>query len=146
MSIWSDIHKRSNGKIVSKEDEFEMYSDEFSQMGSGEYNYFRYEIWAGNGYPLIKITPDINLTMFSEVYSVQCVMPDGKSYDLDKKKIDGFNVFYYHCNKSTDYVQGLSGHDGKRYTLNELKDLAKEFIKHLINCEMNLIYKQDFDF
>ena len=143
MSIWSDIHKRSNGKTVSKEDELEIYSGEFSQIGSGEYNQYRYEIWTGGTHPFIAIIPNLITTNLSDVYSVECIMPDGKSYDLARSNRVDACIFYHHFNKYTDYILGDYGHDGKKYTLNELQDLAKEFIKHLITCECDLIYKYD---
>lgn len=132
MSIWSDIHKRSNGKTVTKEDEFEIYSGEFSQIDSGKYNHYRYEIWTCSAYPFISIMPDAIRTNLSDVYSVECILPDGKSYDLIKSRRADALIFYHHFNKYTDYISGDQGHDGKKYTLNELQWLAKEFIKHLM--------------
>lgn len=147
MSIWSDIHKRSNGEISTKEDYSLIYYPATGMgmeiVGSGEYDGNKYEIFTNGTFPMIKIYMDFNISAFSGCQEVKLNRDDskGKYYTLDREIIGKNTVFTYYCDTVTDYTYGDDS--GDKYTLDDLKVLAEKFIDLINACESDMINHQD---
>lgn len=146
MSVWSDIHKRSNGGTVSKENFLEIYNKDYEEDGavlkSGTYKDTEYSIYTTGKYPFIKVTMEMMISVFSGYRVVKFLFDDGKYYEIDRITNGKETGFMYFFNKEDDYVEGE--HDGKKHTLSELESIAKEIIDKILESEEKL-GKEDID-
>lgn len=156
MTIWSDIHKKSNGFTNKEEDIGEVYSsgvDGTVKLYEGKYRDADYQIITNGSYPFVKLIFNKSVSVLDFLTGksiVRLKSPDGKYYDLGKstesqnKKIK----FTYWFNKDDDYVEDVDSemqltkpHPGHKYTVHELKDYCEMFIDLIIDMETELITK-----
>lgn len=139
MSIWADIHKRSTGLTISKEDFAQIYTGENkeTELTSGEYKGNKYAVYTNGQYPYIAIVMGLEISVFSGYPIVKLKLKDGKYYNLDRVASKNDVTYMYTFNKDTDYVEGE--HDGKKYSLEIIKSFIEEFIDCILECEKDLI-------
>jgi len=153
MSIWTDIHRRSIGDTISKEDFHQIYNDEIDGtelLYTEEYKGCTLEVHTNGMYPWIDLIFKSGLSSFSGKDLVRLKDEDGKYYNLDRF-FDGTRTrFSFWFNRDEDYVAGnpeshysvTKPHDGIKYTLEDLKVIAKKFTDLLIQCEKDLSYME----
>lgn len=140
MSIWSDIHRKSNGDSISKEDFSQIYNPDIEGdevLDTDEYKGNQYMIYTTGSYPYIVIMMKQEISVFSGYQLVKLKRSDGKYYDMERVAADGKVGFTYFCNNKDDYVE--DDHDGKKYGLSELKSMAEEFIDLILDCESDFM-------
>lgn len=162
MSIWTDIHRRSNGNQARKEDYLDIYHHEsmIKTLHTDAYaGCATYEIITNGAYPAIMITfyGDYILNSIDRQV-VKLKAPDNKYYDLFQCTFVGSDgrstLFSYAFNKDDDYVNEVDDdfynkrmppHPGHKYSIVELKKYADMFIELLINMntEINKMKKYE---
>jgi len=138
MSIWADIHQKSLGGNISKEDFSLIYTGENKsiELQSDEYKGNKYSIYTSGSYPYIKIIMNQQISVFSGYQLVKLRSDDGTYYDLDRVA-NGNEVGYaYFFNKDDDYVEGQ--HDGKKYSIEMIKTMTEKFIDLILESEKRL--------
>lgn len=154
MSIWTDIHRRSNGNQVREEDYLDIYHHEsvIKTLCIDAYaGCATYEINTNGAYPAIVIMfyGDHILGGLGPVVKLKA--PDNKYYDLYRNIFVGSDgkstQFSYGFNKDDDYVNEVDDdfynkrmppHPGHKYSIVELKKYAEMFIDLLISMNKEL--------
>jgi hypothetical protein len=142
MSFWGDVHKRSRGDEIRKEEFARIYFDcnspkrEVIIADEGDYEGYHYTVSTAGDYPVVCIETESKISFFSGA-DIARLKLDDKEYDLYRHQMNGTTRFCYDFNKEGDYVHNQA--DGHVYTVNEVVDYAKQFIDKIINCD------HDFD-
>ena len=139
MSIWSDIEDRSAGTL--REEEFkEIYPGKLPNknlLDSGDYKDGDYMIFTSGQYPYITVRINMELSVFAGAGSVKIHTKDGDDVELRRTTAKGgYSVYTLELNRDEDFV--LDEHDGKQYSLDMLKDIAKDLIDQILKCEYDL--------
>lgn len=141
MSVWNEIRKKSLGARRRIEDIASLYPEghRAGLISEENINGNKYEIKTNGSNPYIVIqlknhkTP---ISMFSS-YNKVTLDIDGEDYEVEVDRVaDQGYYFSYQFNKETDYVYGE--HDGKTWTLDEIKELAEKIINVLLTQEDKL--------
>lgn len=148
MSVWTDLHKRSNGTTVSQEDIHLIYGerDEVDTICEEKYKDGTYKVRTNGMYPFLEIVFNGRISIFSGKDVVRLKSDSGEYYDLGRYYGDGHTVFNYWFNKSDDYIgvgsnpdtMFMKPHPGHKYTLDEMKQIAEMFIDLIHQCESDL--------
>jgi hypothetical protein len=147
MSVWADLHKRSNGIQASKEDYGLIYGlmDEPEILFEEKYREGTYIILTNGMYPFLKIILKISLSIFTGEPVVKIKTKDGDEFNLGRQYANGETIFTYSFSKDDDYVaqgdpemQLDKPHPGHKYTLDELKDYANLFIDLILEKHYNV--------
>ena len=140
MSIWSDMEDRSAGISLSKEDYNLLYGGGvLKQIHKDTYKDMIYKITAKD-FPYIEIISKLYISIFSG--SKQVILKDDKkTYELQRECMDNSTLFFYECNKESDYIPNVQ--DGHLYSLDELKSLAEKLIDLILKAESNLFNEAD---
>lgn len=152
MSVWTDIHKRSNGLSIRMEDTNLIYSGECEivKLDEGEYRDKTYKIYTNGQYPSVKIFTENRISYFSGMQIVRLKSETGETYNLERARSskDNLTVFTYYFNTKKDYIcdfndvdrdiQLEDSHPGHKYTLAELRKYAEMFIDLIIKCDDDL--------
>lgn len=140
MSIWGDIRRRSDGKMISQE-EFNLVYPGKSKQGDitlvdGTYKDCVYKIGTTGEYPIIRFDVNRPLSVFAGAGMVQIETDDGEKFNLNRVSDGSGSTYTYEFNKDGDYIQGH--HPGKQYSVETLDDIAKVFIDIILDREDNL--------
>lgn len=154
MSIWTDIHRRSNGNQARKEDYLDIYHHEsvIKTLYTDAYaGCATYEINTNGAYPAIVIIFYSNYIMSNLGGPVvKLKAPDNKYYVLNLNRLtfdDISTQFSYVFNKDDDYVNEVDDdfynkivppHPGHKYSIVELKKYAEMFIDLLVNMNIEI--------
>ena len=148
MSVWADIHKKSNGITVSKEDFHLIYGerDDVDTLCEEKYKDGTYKVRTNGMYPFLEIVFNRGLSIFSGKDVVRLKSDSGEYYDLGRYYGDGHTYFNYWFNKPEDHIEKGADpvtmvekpHPGHKYTLDELKNIAEMFIDLIHQCESEL--------
>ena len=142
MSVWNDMRKRSLGGDLKQEDFTVVYPGEnmgeeiLDPLVSETYEECDYSIFTTGTYPWIHIVVARPLSVFAGTHRVKLVTNDGEEYLLDREYSGSEAYYNLTLAREGDFV--LGDHDGKKYTIEELKTLAKKIIDQLINCENDI--------
>lgn len=139
MSIWSDIEDRSAG-ILRKEEFNKIYPGKLPDknlLDSGDYKDGDYMIFTSGQYPYITIRISVELSVFAGAGTVKIHTKDGDDVELKRTTAKGgYSVYTLELNRDEDFV--LDEHDGKQYSLEMLRELAKDIIDQILKCEYDL--------
>jgi hypothetical protein len=148
MSVWTDLHKRSNGITVSQEDFHLIYGerDDVDILCEEKYKDGTYKVMTNGMYPFLEIIFNRGLSIFSGKDVVRLKSDSGEYYDLGRLYGDGHTYFNYWFNKPEDHIEVGADpdmmvekpHPGHKYTLDELKQIAEMFIDLIHQCESEL--------
>ena len=139
MSIWSDIEDRSAGEL--REEEFKKiypgHCPEKNLLEDGEYNEGDYMIFTNGKYPYITIRVNMEISIFAGFGRVKIHTKDGEDVELRRTTAKGgYSVYTLELDRDEDFV--LDEHDGKKYSLDMLRDIAKDLIDQILKCEYDL--------
>ena len=139
MSIWSDIEDRSSG-VLRTEDFKMIYPGKLSDknlLESGDHKDGDYMIFTAGQYPYITVRISIGLSVFAGAGTVKIHTKDGENLELKRTTAKGgYSVYTLELNRDKDFV--LDDHDGKQYSLDMLRELAKNVIDQILKCEYDL--------
>ena len=139
MSIWRDIEDRAAGNVIRNEDFYKVYPGSLPEdnlLHTGKYKNQEYMIFTDGGYPYITIYIDRNLSIFAGAGIIKINDKNGQLITLDRT-VDGLkSVYRFDLNRGEDYV--VDDHNGKKYTIDMLEDIAKDIIEQILECEDNL--------
>jgi hypothetical protein len=139
MSIWSDIQDRS-AVILRKEDFNKIYPGKLPDknlLDSGDYKDGDYMIFTSGLYPYITVRISMELSVFAGAGIVKIHTKDGEDVELRRTTAKGgYSVYTLELNRDEDFV--LDEHDGKQYSLDMLRELAKDLIDQILKCEYDL--------
>ena len=140
MSIWSDIQDRSSGETIRQEDFHKVYPGEIPDknlLESEDYKDGDYMIFTNGNYPYITVRLHIELSVFAGAGVVKIHTKDGDDVELKRTTAKGgYSVYTLELNRDEDFV--LDDHDGKQYSLDMLRDIAKDLIDQILKCEYDL--------
>ena len=129
MSIWRNISQRSEGISIRKEDCGLIYGGcGKEKLFEEKYLDFVYEIWTTGDYPYIVMKTETNLKGYTGCANIEMTDTQGDKVIFDRHVLPCFTgagwteLFKYVCNKNNQ----------KKYTLGQLKNLAKDYINILI--------------
>lgn len=147
MSIWGDIRRRSDGKMISQE-EFNIVYPGKSKHGDitivdGTYKDCVYKVGTTGEYPIIRFDVQRPLSVFAGAGMVQVVTEDGEKFNLDRVSDGSGSTYTYEFNKDEDYIQGK--HPGKQYSVQTLDEIAKMFIDLILESEDDLASRMEKD-
>ena len=144
MSIWAEIHKRSNGKRITKEEFNEVYSGDFSNKTilEGNYRDCQYFIDTNGYYPLVRISVERPMSVFAGAGIVNLETEPGKFFNLERVSNGTLSNYVYSFNKDVDYV--VNEHDGIQYSVAMLEDIIKLFIDRILKSEDDLAGRMNF--
>lgn len=136
MSIWSDIQDRSAGEL--RDEEFKKiypgHCLEKNLLEDGEYKGEDYRIFTNGKYPFIAIRVNMAISFFSGSGQVKIPDKDGKVVELKRTTSKGgYSIYTLELNRDDDFV--LGEHNGKKYSLDMLRDIAKDIIDQILKCE-----------
>ena len=139
MSIWSDIEDRSSG--VLRTEDFKMIDPgklpDKNLLESGDHKDGDYMIFTAGQYPYITVRIGIGLSVFAGAGTVKIHTKDGENLELKRTTAKGgYSVYTLELNRDKDFV--LDDHDGKQYSLDMLRELAKNIIDQILKCEYDL--------
>ena len=139
MSIWSDIEDRSSG--VLRTEDFKMIDPgklpDKNLLESGDHKDGDYMIFTAGQYPYITVRIGIGLSVFAGAGTVKIHTKDGENLELKRTTAKGgYSVYTLELNRDKDFV--LDDHDGKQYSLDMLRELAKNVIDQILKCEYDL--------
>ena len=139
MSIWSDIEDRSSG-VLRTEDFKMIYPGKLPDknlLESGDHKDGDYMIFTAGQYPYITVRIGIGLSVFAGAGTVKIHTKDGENLELKRTTAKGgYSVYTLELNRDKDVV--LDDHDGKQYSLDMLRELAKNVIDQILKCEYDL--------
>ena len=139
MSIWSDIEDRSSG-VLRTEDFKMIYPGKLPDknlLESGDHKDGDYMIFTAGQYPYITVRIGIWLSVFAGAGTVKIHTKDGENLELKRTTAKGgYSVYTLELNRDKDFV--LDDHDGKQYSLDMLRELAKNVIDQILKCEYDL--------
>ena len=139
MSIWSDIEDRSSG-VLRTEDFKMIYPGKLPDknlLESGDHKDGDYMIFTAGQYPYIAVRIGIRLSVFAGAGTVKIHTKDGENLELKRTTAKGgYSVYTLELNRDKDFV--LDDHDGKQYSLDMLRELAKNIIDQILKCEYDL--------
>jgi hypothetical protein len=139
MSIWSDIQDRS-AVILRKEEFKNIYPGKLPDknlLDSGDYKDGDYMIFTSGLYPYITVRISMELSVFAGAGIVKIHTKDGDDVELKRTTAKGgYSVYTLELNRDEDFV--LDEHDGKQYSLDMLRELAKDLIDQILKCEYDL--------
>lgn len=139
MSIWSDIQDRSAGTL-RKEEFNKIYPGKLPDknlLDSGDYKDGDYMIFTSGQYPYITVRISMELSVFAGAGSIKIHTKDGDDVELKRTTAKGcYSVYTLELNRDEDFV--LDEHDGKQYSLEMLRELAKDLIDQILKCEYDL--------
>ena len=140
MSVWMDIHKRSNGDMERKEESIYSYGAGYFVISKNKYKNIEYHIVAEDGCPYIKIITPLGISAITGMDKIEMKAKDGKLLKFDHIATKEHNIITYKFDKEDDYVEDLhaghrNSHPGKKYTYSEIDGYAKEFIDQLQEME-----------
>ena len=139
MSIWSDIEDRSSG-VLRTEDFKMIYPGKLSDknlLESGDYKDGDYMIFTSGQYPYITVRISIELSVFAGAGTVKIHTKDGENIELKRTTAKGgYSVYTLELNRDKDFV--LDDHDGEQYSLDMLREMAKNIIDQILKCEYDL--------
>ena len=139
MSIWSDIQDRSSG-VLRTEDFKMIYPGKLPDknlLEQGDHKDGDYMIFTAGQYPYITVRISIELSVFAGAGTVKIHTKDGENLELKRTTAKGgYSVYTLELNRDKDFV--LDDHDGKQYSLDMLRELAKNIIDQILKCEYDL--------
>ena len=139
MSLWSEIQDRSAGE-VRKEDFKIVYPGKLPNkelLEAGEYKDEVYMIYTTGQYPFIAVTISIPISVFAGAGVVRLSYEvEGERVELKRMMGGGGAVYTLVLNRDKDFV--LDGHEGKKYSLDTLREIAKDIIDQILKCEYDL--------
>ena len=139
MSIWSDIQDRSSG-VLRTEDFKMIYPGKLPDknlLESGDHKDGDYMIFTAGQYPYITVRISIELSVFAGAGTVRIHTKEGENLELKRTTAKGgYSVYTLELNRDKDFV--LDDHDGKQYSLDMLRELAKNVIDQILKCEYDL--------
>ena len=139
MSLWSEIQDRSAGE-VRKEDFKIVYPGKLPNkelLEAGEYKDEVYMIYTTGQYPFIAVTISIPISVFAGAGVVRLSYEvDGERVELKRMMGGGGAVYTLVLNRDKDFV--LDWHEGKKYSLDMLREIAKDIIDQILKCEYDL--------
>ena len=139
MSIWSDIQDRSSG-VLRTEDFKMIYPGKLPDnnlLERGDHKDGDYMIFTAGQYPYITVRISIELSVFAGAGTVKIHTKDGENLELKRTTAKGgYSVYTLELNRDKDFV--LDDHDGKQYSLDMLRELAKNIIDQILKCEYDL--------
>ena len=137
MSIWSDMEARGTGDFFKEEDNSRIYTgiDKQVTLGRGEYRGIRYSLETNGRYPSIAIQMNQMDNNTFEDHNMVILRGEGKTYDLDRFETKAGITYFYNFNAAGDYIEGSKLPDNKKHTLEEMAELAKEFIDILLKSK-----------
>ena len=140
MSIWSDLQDRSNGEIIRQEDFHKIYPGELpvkNLLESEDYKDGDYMIFTNGNYPYITVRLHMQLSVFAGAGVIHIESKDGEDLELKRHTAKGgYSIYTLELNREGDFI--LDVQDGKKYSLEMLRDLAKDIIDQIIKCELDL--------
>jgi hypothetical protein len=129
MSIWRNISQRSEGITIRKEDNGLIYGGcGKEKLFEDKYQDFVYEIWTTGDYPYIVMKTETNLKGYTGAGNIEMKDTNGDKVIFNRYVLPCFTgvgwteLFKYVCDKNNQ----------KKYTLGQLKNLAKHYINILI--------------
>ena len=139
MSLWSEIQDRSAGE-VRKEDFKIVYPGKLPNkelLEAGEYKDEVYMIYTTGQYPFIAVTISIPISVFAGAGVVRLSYEvEGERVELKRMMGGGGAVYTLVLNRDKDFV--LDWHEGKKYSLDTLREIAKDIIDQILKCEYDL--------
>ena len=139
MSIWSDIQDRSSG-VLRTEDFKMIYPGKLPDnnlLERGDHKDGDYMIFTAGQYPYITVRISIELSVFAGAGTVKIHTKDGENLELKRTTAKGgYSVYTLELNRDKDFV--LDDHDGKQYSLDMLREMAKNIIDQILKCEYDL--------
>ena len=139
MSLWSEIQDRSAGE-VRKEDFKIVYPGKLPNkelLEAGEYKDEVYMIYTTGQYPFIAVTISIPISVFAGAGVVRLSYEvEGERVELKRMMGGGGAVYTLVLNRDKDFV--LDWHEGKKYSLDMLREIAKDIIDQILKCEYDL--------
>ena len=124
MSIWSDLQDRSNGEIIRQEDFHKIYPGEIPDK-----NLLESEDYKDGDYMI--------LSVFAGAGVIHIESKDGEDLELKRHTAKGgYSIYTLELNREGDFI--LDVQDGKKYSLEMLRDLAKDIIDQILKCELDL--------
>ena len=150
MSLWAEIQNQAAGNL--KDEELALiykYNEEteYPQMlDSGEYKNCKYTVNTNGYYPFIEIKMDPKFDRFSKFAGAgSVVFGSGKDkVEISRRFESGVGTFFtYAFNKEGDYSGGENG--GRKYSIQEMMDIAKKFIDIILETELDITYMNDFE-
>ena len=139
MSIWSDIQDRSSG-VLRTEDFKMIYPGKLPDnnlLERGDHKDGDYMIFTAGQYPYITVRISMELSVFAGAGTVKIHTKDGENLELKRTTAKGgYSVYTLELNRDKDFV--LDDHDGKQYSLDMLRELAKNIIDQILKCEYDL--------
>ena len=136
------MRKRSLGGDIKQEDFAVVYpgeevaTDNLEPLASDTYEECDYSVYTTGSYPWIHIVVTRPLSVFAGTRKVMVVTEDGEKYLLDREYSGSEAYYNLTLSRESDFV--LGDHDGKKYTLEELKTLAEKIIDQIINSENDI--------
>lgn len=141
MSVWNDIRQKSLGRKSRKEEIAMIYPEDnkTTLLETEEYDGNKFTVLTTGDYPFLKLwtnNREMPISVFSGHDSFKLPV-DGKEYIIQviRTPNEGFH-YKYAFSKSDDYVAGR--HPGKTWTMDEMKSLAKKFLKRISEEENRL--------
>ena len=154
MSIWTNINKRSEGNSSRKEEECLIYyydpndkqSAHIEKLFDGEGKYgVTYEILSNGRIPSIKLKIRRHLRRFDGCGHIEIPGKDGKLISFDRSVSRGYayyeEIYTHFFNEEGDYVEQGGGSTGRKYTLDDLKELAEDYIDIILLNDQNLRFE-----
>ena len=139
MSLWSEIQDRSAGE-VRKEDFKIVYPGKLPNkelLEAGEYKDEVYMIYTTGQYPFIAVTISIPISVFAGAGVVRLSYEvEGERVELKRMMDREGAVYTLVLNRDKDFV--LDWHEGKKYSLDTLREIAKDIIDQILKCEYDL--------
>ena len=140
MSLWSEIQDRSSGDTIRKEDFKIVYPGKLPNtelLEAGEYKDEVYMIYTTGQYPFIAVSISIPISVFAGAGVVRLSYEvEGERVELKRMMGRGGAVYTLVLNRDKDFV--LDGHEGKKYSLDRLREIAKDIIDQILKCEYDL--------
>ena len=136
MSIWSDIEDRSSGDIIRGEDFHQVYPGNLPEKNlieDDKYKDQEYMIFTNGSYPYIIVNIDRLLSAFAGAGIVKIDDKNGNEMTLKRKFGGQLSRYIFELNRDEDFV--LDDHNGKIYTLDVLRDIAKDIIDQILKYE-----------
>jgi len=140
MSLWTDLQNKSIGKNIRKEDLADIYYPDGEgkiTLKSGEYRSAEYKIITDGLAPGVYIKFNKRTLAPFVGTSIIILNLNNKEYRLfNDANLHNTSIVYV-FDKPGDYVTNQQ--EGKKYTVNELENISKQFIDELIKCENEFI-------
>ena len=139
MSLWSEIQDRSSGEL--RHEDFKIvYPGKLPNkelLEAGEYKDEVYMIYTTGQYPFIAVTISIPISVFAGAGVVRLSYEvEGERVELKRMMGGGGAVYTLVLNRDKDFV--LDWHEGKKYSLDTLREIAKDIIDQILKCEYDL--------